>query len=80
VQTRKGRAAVTTYRVMQRLDGFTLLQVQPETGRTHQIRVHLSALGHAVVGDKVWKERFKRFRGRVLTFNILSALYAPPVP
>jgi 23S rRNA pseudouridine1911/1915/1917 synthase len=57
VRTRKGREAVTTYRVMKRLDGFTLLQVHPETGRTHQIRVHLSAIGHAVVGDKVYGGR-----------------------
>jgi hypothetical protein len=57
VGTRKGREAVTTYRVMKRLDGFTLLQVHPETGRTHQIRVHLSAIGHAVVGDKVYGGR-----------------------
>jgi len=57
VRTRKGRAAVTTYRVMKRLDGFTLLQLHPETGRTHQIRVHLSSIGHAVVGDKVYGGR-----------------------
>ena len=66
VKTRKGREAVTTYRVMKRLDGFTLLQVHPETGRTHQIRVHLSAIGHPVVGDKVYggrKEKKSEVRG-----------------
>ena len=63
VRTRKGREAVTTYRVMKRLDGFTLLQVHPETGRTHQIRVHLSAIGHPVVGDKVYGGRTERRSG-----------------
>jgi 23S rRNA pseudouridine1911/1915/1917 synthase len=48
---------------MKRLDGFTLLQVHPETGRTHQIRVHLSAIGHAVVGDKVYGGRRERKSG-----------------
>jgi 23S rRNA pseudouridine1911/1915/1917 synthase len=53
-----GRTAVTHYRVVQRLDTrfgkFTLLEVKIDTGRTHQIRVHVSAMGHHVVGDTVY--------------------------
>ena len=71
VKTRKGREAVTTYKVMKRLDGFTFLQVHPETGRTHQIRVHLSAMGHPVVGDKVYGgTREKKFRVSCFGFRV----------
>ncbi len=49
-----GRQARTGYRVKEYLDNYTLLEVTLETGRTHQIRVHLSAIGYPVVGDPVY--------------------------
>jgi len=49
-----GRPSVTGYRVRERFDGWTLLELDLITGRTHQIRVHLDAIGHAVAGDPVY--------------------------
>lgn len=50
----KGKRAVTRYRVLERFSHHTYVDARLETGRTHQIRVHLASLGHAVVGDELY--------------------------
>lgn len=52
--THSGKAAVTHYETLEVLPGATLLKVQLETGRTHQIRVHMQAIRHCVVGDQTY--------------------------
>lgn len=56
-----GREAVTHYRVLEQFSQYTLLECNLETGRTHQIRVHMAHIGHSIVGDKTYgikKEKF----------------------
>ena len=52
--TKNGKEAITHFKVLERYDKYTLLQVNIETGRTHQIRVHLSQIGYPIVGDEVY--------------------------
>lgn len=50
----RGKHAVTRYKVLRELDGCSLIECRLETGRTHQVRVHLSSIGHALVGDPLY--------------------------
>lgn len=52
--TEKGKDAITHFKVLARSDKYTLLMVNIETGRTHQIRVHLSHIGYPIIGDEVY--------------------------
>jgi 23S rRNA pseudouridine1911/1915/1917 synthase len=63
VRGRRGRGALTTYEVAERFPGATLVRLFPLTGRTHQLRVHLQALGHPLVGDRTYGGARRPVRG-----------------
>ncbi|MBE6137594.1 MAG: RluA family pseudouridine synthase [Erysipelotrichaceae bacterium] len=52
-----GKSAITNFKVLKRFEGFTYIECQLETGRTHQIRVHLEYIGHPLVGDQTYGRR-----------------------
>lgn len=77
VLSTSGREAVTYYKVLSRLDGFTYLEVYPITGRTHQIRVHLSHIGHPIVGDPLYGRKAKALAERPLLHAFSLELHHP---
>lgn len=72
-----GREAVTHYKVLERFGDYTLVQCNLETGRTHQIRVHMAHIGHPLVGDEVYgfkKQKFK-LMGQALHAKVLGFIH-----
>lgn len=63
VNEKHGKAAITHYKVLQRFAKFTYVECQLETGRTHQIRVHMASIGHPLLGDEVYSTRTSPFSG-----------------
>ncbi len=69
-RSQRPKEALTEYRVLRSYEKFSYLQVTPHTGRTHQIRVHLAHLGHAVVGDETYGPRQQQLKSPVLASAI----------
>ncbi len=77
VNIKNGRRAVTHFRVLERFKSTTLLEMKLETGRTHQIRVHMSHIGHPLVGDSVYgrKKQIYEIQGQALHAGTLGFMH-----
>ena len=77
VTEKHSRHAVTHYRVIERLEKFTLIEAQLETGRTHQIRVHMTYIGHPLLGDLVYGPKKQPFslEGQALHARVLGFIH-----
>ena len=69
-QTRVGRQAVTEFRVLERFGLYTLVELRPRTGRTHQIRVHMAAMGHPLLGDPTYGRNRKELQRSPLAHQL----------
>ena len=77
VNYQNGKRAVTHYRVLQRFKGYTYIECVLETGRTHQIRVHMASIGHPLLGDEVYSNRKSPFKlqGQTLHAKTLGFIH-----
>lgn len=77
VTDKNSRQALTHYEVLDRFDGFTYIKVTLETGRTHQIRVHMSYIGHPVAGDPVYgpKNGVTKLNGQCLHAGLIGFIH-----
>ena len=78
INTKNGREAVTHYRVLQRFEKFTYVECQLETGRTHQIRVHMASIHHPLLGDTVYgpaKCPVNGLQGQTLHAGVLGFIH-----
>ena len=77
INEKNGREAVTHYRVLERFKQFTYIECQLETGRTHQIRVHMASINHPLLGDSVYGPAKCPFRlqGQTLHAGVLGIIH-----
>lgn len=77
VISKNGKDAVTHYRVLERFCGYTYVECRLETGRTHQIRVHMASIGHPLLGDQVYGPAKQPFRlnGQTLHAGVLGFIH-----
>ena len=79
INEKNGKPAVTHYKVLERFEGYTYISCQLETGRTHQIRVHMTSIGHPLLGDEVYGKRDSKFRLQGQTLHAGSIGFIHPL-
>ena len=73
-----GKPAVTHYKVLQRFKGYTYIECQLETGRTHQIRVHMASIGYPLLGDEVYGSRKSAYHTEGQTLHAMVIGFIHP--
>ena len=77
INEKNGKSAITHVKVLKRLKNATYIECRLETGRTHQIRVHLSSLGHPLLGDELYGDTKNKYKlqGQTLHAHILGFIH-----
>ncbi len=78
INEKNGKPAITHYKVLERFGNYTYMQFKLETGRTHQIRVHMSSIGHPLLGDTLYssaKAPFKNLQGQTLHAKTIGFIH-----
>lgn len=79
VNEKNGKPAVTHYRVLQQFQGFSYIECELETGRTHQIRVHMTSIGHPLLGDEVYGRRTCKYKLQGQCLHAMTIGFVHPV-
>lgn len=77
IDRKNGKRAVTHYRVLENFDKYSFIECQLETGRTHQIRVHMASIGHPILGDDVYSHARSGYKlqGQTLHAGVLGFIH-----
>ena len=74
-----GKPAITHYRVLQQFDGYSYIECRLQTGRTHQIRVHMTSIGHPLLGDEVYGKRQSKYKLEGQCLHAMTLGFVHPV-
>ena len=78
INEKNGKRAVTHYTVLERFDKFTYIECRLETGRTHQIRVHMTSIGHPLLGDEVYSNAKSPYKVSGQTLHAMTIGFNHP--